>query len=160
MLIRQLSVNSGMVWDKYVNALYRGKFRIGSLEEQKLDRPLPRATQKSPSTVGWAQQWGQGAGSVTPLLCPLLAAATLPGWNGWKSRGDGLLQRPWPGQGLRTCMQRFFHTQTGIQGHSCGTVCAGLSAWANYTPSWTLLVRIWPNAFYLRAGRFVRVRIK
>lgn len=122
MLIRQLSVNSGMVWDKYVNALYRGKFRIGSLEEQKVDQPSPRAKQKSPSTAGWAQQRGRGAGSIAPLLCPLLAAATLPGWKG-RSRGDGLLQRPWPGQGLRTRMQRFFRTQMGIQVHSRAQLC-------------------------------------
>lgn len=67
--------------------------------EREISYQFIRAAEAVPAFTPYKAEVTRAAQAVpvSPLLCPLLAAPPLPGWKGWKSRGDGLLQRPWPG---------------------------------------------------------------
>lgn len=90
------------------------EMRVSWLERQEL-----RCVHPCSSSTDRAQQRSHRTGS---LCCWARFWLLLPQWKGWKSRGDGLLQHPWPGQGLRTCTQLVFQTQTGVHGQSAGTL--------------------------------------
>lgn len=95
MLIRQLSVNSGMVWDKYENALRGGKCHIGSLEEQKLYLQVPRAKHK----------WLCAEQAVLALALPCSAPLLLQHCHSRQgARGRRTSSQPEPAWGSRTCM--------------------------------------------------------
>lgn len=161
MLIRQLSVNSGMVWDKYENALQRGKFHIGSLDKLHLYLLLPHTKQKSPCAVR-AVHSSRVMELGLSLPCCVLFWQLFHCLSGQRER-----QRRWSSATpLAWGRIKDMYVWNGFSMHkwtfrsspadSC-EIATALSRWANYMLSCAYLMRIWPNSFYLKAIRLFRV---